>query len=150
MLTKIAPIFAAVATALLQGTRFLEFWGVNPNLILVFLTLFAFFTENLFIYAASTVLGAIFLKTSPLFEVTPIAVFACAAFIWIWKKYSPWNTHLALAGGLVAANLIFYAIVDYSFIFNEPVFLMKEIFYNLAILIFVWLAANYFQYGPAR
>jgi|GEM_PF-1652819 len=148
--SKFFPIVIIVLVALAQQARLFDFWGVNPNLTLLALTIFAFMALSPGVFFSCAILGAIFLKTAPGFESGSAAILALAGIIWIFGRTNPWHPHFAVLFGTVLATTVFYLIVDFGFITERTYLFGQELVYNLIITIIVWFSIHYFNYETAR
>jgi Na+-translocating ferredoxin:NAD+ oxidoreductase RnfD subunit len=144
------PVILAILAALAQELRLFEFWGLNPNLIIITLGLLAFTMDNLTEFFAAVLAGVIFSKTAPFWEIAPLAIFIAASIFWISKKASPWNIHIEFLISLFVATTIFYVVVDRAFILERTELFFGELAYNVSIGAFAWLTLNYFNNEISR
>jgi hypothetical protein len=107
--------------ALLQNTNLLIFYGIKPNLVLVFLIALSFFITDIFIYLYFVLVGVIFLG----FEQLAIALPAILSFA-VGRRlhWQPFFNNLLLVS---AGTIVFYLLVGWSSV------VLGEIIYNLVV-----------------
>ncbi len=136
--------------ALFQGTALLTIAGVKPNIVLVFLVALAFAASNFTIYFFFVLGGIFFLRFSPAFEVSLLALGAICLFVFIIKERLPWQEFVNCLICIAFATITFYLFLDTSFIGREPLTVLAEVAYNMAIgtaaFSFVRWALGYHKY----
>ncbi len=118
---------------LLQGTSLLTIAGVKPNVTLVILLVLAFVTSNFPIYFFFVLGGIIFIRFSPLFDPSLLAIAAIAFCAFLLKKWLPWHQSINSIVFSASGTVIFYLLGDAAFIGREPFTILGEAAYNTVI-----------------
>ncbi len=146
---NIVLIIVILLLAFLERTRFLAIGGINPNLIIAGLAVSAFFAAPFLSYVLMSAVGALVMKSVPVFEYAPIAILVAAVFFWIVRLASPWRASISILAATIAGTAFFYAIVDYRFLLNRQYLFAFELVYNVIFAITLYLISAYI-YGEER
>ncbi|MBI2010788.1 MAG: hypothetical protein HYS89_00930 [Candidatus Colwellbacteria bacterium] len=133
-------IFVALA-GLIQNTNLLVFEGVKPNLVLVLLLTLGFFYRNWFRRIIFILVGAFFLKFSPVIEVEDLFFITAVSAGLFFLDYLPWRKTISFTTVLVLATLILNLRAFSLFRFSVEL-LMNLGFAALFLLIFKWTHAK--------
>lgn len=126
--------FLVSLAVIIQSSHFLDFWGVNPNLILLFvflpLILEKEFSRALILIFITLVLTVVFLPYWP----KEILILAGLAFGGLFlRKFLTGQEFLDFCIFIVGSTLIFYLIANFHFLLNYPLTVIAEIFYNFIL-----------------
>ncbi|MCL5017555.1 MAG: hypothetical protein M1155_02765 [Patescibacteria group bacterium] len=135
----ITDLFLVVFFGLIQSLPLISFYGVKPDLLLSLLVVFLFFTENFWQYFILVLAGSIALKysTTATFEVIVFVIIMTSAFY--LKKYFSTHEFLAILGVTMILSVLFYGIINYTFIVNDIYRFVLEIIYNILASVIFWL-----------
>lgn len=126
----IIPAISMLAFAILTQSRLLQISGVNPNLVLAALAAFAIFLPNFLLNLSLAVLGALLLKSIPVFEFSSLGLIAAACVAWALARVSPWRPTVGAAIIAIVGTLVFYGVGNYQFIISAPAIFLEEAAYN--------------------
>lgn len=111
----------------------IDFWGIKPNLILIVLIVFGFFTENFIFFLILTLLGSIGIKFMPGLGLDAVAIAVVALCAFIVKSR-------AVSGGLLGVTILLalgtfgtYLIVSPGFFYNHFLVVLIEAVYNVVL-----------------
>lgn len=122
-------------------------FGVKPNLALATVIAAAFFISDIWEGVLLTAIAALILKFSPGFNNEILIFFLIAVVAIIIKKYLPWRSIINLFFLIIAATLLFYVFSAPELIIS--VLFLKEIIYNTAIALLIFIALNKILHNPA-
>lgn len=141
----IALIFTAVA-GFLQNTNLVNLGDIKPNLTLVVLIALSFFMTNFFYYLILVLVAGIFLKFEAVFELNNLAfTLILFAVYWLERKLPgrPFLNNVLL---IAVSTLVFYALVDFTFLNSYPLTVFKEMVYNIILGILVFFISRRFLF----
>jgi hypothetical protein len=138
-------IFLISLAVIVQNSRLLDFWGINPNLILIFFFLPLILEKE--------------------FPKTLVFVFIILAFTVIFLPF--WTKEILILGGLAIIGLFlrkfltgrefwdfliliflgtlgFYLINNFSYFFQNPLILISELIYNMFLGSLLFFIFGYF------
>lgn len=138
--------FLVFSAAIIQTNHILEFWGVNPNLILLFVFLSLIlekeFSRVLLLIFTTLVLTLIFLPYWP----KEILILAGLALLGLFlRKFLTGRELWDFVILILLGSLGFYLINNFSYCFREPLTLIIELFYNIALGILLILILNFLR-----
>lgn len=146
VLIKILLWFFLVSSAvIIQSNHFLNFLGVNPNLILLFvflpLILEKEFSRVLLLISITLILILIFLPYWP----KEILILAGLAILGLFlRKFLTGNELLDFIILIFLGSLGFYLINSFSYCFQEPLILIAELIYNIFLGSLLFFIFRYF------
>lgn len=114
----------------LQSTEVLSLFHVKPNAVLVLLITASFFITRFFPYLLAVFFGILALRTTTLFDVAlGIIAFSAIVSYFVGGRLPgrPAANNILL---ILVGTLLFYAVVDSSFILAHPMVLLAELLYN--------------------
>lgn len=130
-----------LAAAFLQGLPIVIF-GLKLNLVLPLLLAAAFLLKD-FLSLAILILAAIlFLRFQPIFFWPSAAVGLIALATFAARGYLPWQDLINLPLLLLAATVIFYAMVDWQYLTSSYYLVFLEAVYNTIIGSTVFVVLN--------
>lgn len=141
-------VFLAV---IVQNSHILEFWGVNPNLILLFvflpLILEKEFPRALILIFITLVLALVFLPYWP----KEILILAGLALLALFLRkfltgHELWDFLILIFLG----TLGFYLINNFYYCFWEPFTIFAELVYNVILGIFLFFISRQFFYEKEK
>lgn len=116
--------------AFLQSVSWLSLAGVKINLVLVILLAQAFLIDDWKEYLLLVLVSVLFLRTEKLdWAMMILAGITISAYL--MKKILPWQSLVSYLIFVLSATFIFYGLMDWRFIKDNPNLFLKELFYNL-------------------
>lgn len=136
-------ILFMLAAALIQSTDLINFYGVKPNLVLVIVAVFLFFTDNFFEYLIISLSGIAALKFVSALEKESVVLFILLAVAYIFKKYLLHKSLIHILLLITFLTALFYFLIDFNFIILNPLIFILELVYNNFIGLALYLSANF-------
>ncbi|TSC95491.1 MAG: hypothetical protein Athens071426_546 [Parcubacteria group bacterium Athens0714_26] len=136
-------ILLVLAAALIQSTDLINFYGVKPNLVLVMVAVFLFFTDNFWEYLVISLGGIAALKFVSAFEKESLVLFILLAAAYIFKKYLLHKSFIHILLLITFLTTLFYLLINFNFIILNPLIFILELVYNNFIGLAIYLSANF-------
>lgn len=139
-----ALVVVVAAAALMQRST-LSIAGIAPNLLLVSLIIFSFFSENAVFYAALVFVGVLFGRASPAvfdpFAFTTAGL--CLGVFWLQQRMV-WPG-LISAGTITAiATVLTYIVLSPAFLWQHSGILLAELLYNVVLGLVLFEVIQFF------
>lgn len=143
----LAWIFFIVLAFILQANHFLSLKGINPNLILlvVFLAIFLEkrFSRFLVLIFIIILLSAVFLP----YWIKEISILSgLGLIIFLFKKFLTGNNFFDFLIVILLGNLGFYLITNPRYFIADPVAIIMELLYNIALGFLIIFGVKSFSY----
>lgn len=145
----VLPITIGALLSLCASARIFELWGVNPNLPLAALAVFAALAPGFVNYAFLFLSAAIFIQPLSVRETTAFA--AVAGAFYILRVVAPWRSFARCMLSIVIGTLGFYAFADAQFLIGMPPALFIELGYNLLLGVVLYAGTRVYYralFGP--
>jgi len=135
-------------TGLLQYTDLFSWFGVKPNYTLATLIVLAFFLEEWFIYLGLVLFAAILLNFRVVFDAAIGVFMLVCIFMFAFRRFFPAIRFVNSLVAVLFGTILFYGIIDYQFLLENPFTIFIELVYNIGVGIVTYaLAAKFFGYA---
>jgi len=128
----IAVIFVLIA-GVFQNTSLLQVAGIKPNISLAILITLAFFLDTLLPYLVLVLLTGILLRFEPGFELANLIFTAVVLLFFFLERRLPGQPFLNNLILIAAGTLLFYSLLDWRFLYAEPLTVLGEMLYNIIL-----------------
>ena len=129
-------VLLVVVFAFLQGEDII-FFKVKPNLVLAALVAFSFLIPDFISYLLLVLIGITVLKFQPGFSLDTLFLGIITTLHWFLMKFMSGRESVNLLIAVTMVTLVFYLVLQPSFIYQQPIILITEIFYNIAVAFFL-------------
>src|SRR3989344_419225 len=138
----IGIILLVVVAAFLQGANFYIF-GVKPNWVLAVFVALAFAADFWF-YLLLDFVALIILRFQPAFSWELGALAIIIFLVFLAARHSLWKESVNFLVLIFAAPILFYLLVNPTFLYLQPGVFLLELFYNLLLgLTVFFILENY-------
>jgi hypothetical protein len=127
----ISQIALIVLVAILQNTRWLSLGGININLVLILVVALAFIVRHWSEYFLLVILAAIFLKSENFWDWSSGIFIITSFLVYLGRKFSPWRSLVSYPLLALLATVTFYLALDWRFVKEDYLILLRELVYNL-------------------
>ncbi len=131
-----------VLGGILQASGIAAVSGVRPNVLLVVLTVLAFFFWDWVMYAGILSIVIVFAKSEVGFEAPYLALILISGAVFLLKQRLPGNQFSNTTFAIGVGTVLTYAVADPAFLTNDPITILIEVFYNMLVGIVVYLVAE--------
>jgi len=128
----VAVIFVLIA-GVLENTSLLQVAGIKPNISLAILITLSFFISALVPYLALVLLTGILLRFEPGFEFTSLIFTGMVILFFFLHRRLPGQPFLNNLILIASGTLIFYSLLDWRFVYAEPLTVSGEMLYNIIL-----------------
>ena len=136
--------FAAILLgAALMHSGALRISGVAPNLVLVALVVFSFFSENILFFVVLTLFAGILVRATPaVFDPLATITTMLALLVFLLERRIVWPGLLGTAAMVGLTTLLTYLIIAPGFLLQHPGLIAAELLYNVGIGLVLFEAVN--------
>ena len=129
----IAFVTILIAAALMHS-GLTRVFGIAPNLVLVSLVVFSFFSDNILFFALLTILGSILVRATPaIFDPLATVTTVLALLVFIFERRMVWPGSVGTAIMVGITTVLTYAFINLSFLASHFGLVLAELVYNVVI-----------------
>ena len=137
--------FAAILLgAALMHSGALRISGVAPNLVLVALVVFSFFSENILFFVVLTLFAGVLVRATPtVFDPLATVTTVLALLVFLLERRVVWPGLLGTAIMVGLTTLLTYLAIDPGFLWQHFGLVTAELLYNIAIGLVLFELVNW-------
>lgn len=146
----IYALLAILVAATLQSGEMFVVFGVKPNLVLVLLAVFVFFTPRFFPYALLAVFACTVLRFAPGLNWDVTAFLMVSLFFYYIRDRFFSSGLFGVLVFVFFGTILFYLLLSPSFMYHEGVVVAKELIYNLLLALGLFSLTTYIYEKKGR
>ncbi len=123
-------LLLVVLAGLIQNTGLFLVFGVKPDLLLAVLVAASFFLESFWAHLLLLALSVLLLRFESGFRPELLVFAFLAASVFLVSRRLPWRRSVSNFILIVAGVVIFYALADTAYLFNNIISVAAEIIYT--------------------
>lgn len=115
---------------LIQNTGFFSVFGIKPNLMLAVLVAASFFAESFLIFLFLVAESLLFLRFGSGFQLELLVWTFLMSVVYFVGRVLPWRRSVNNLVLISVVTILFYLIVEFSYLAVAPLAVLGEIFYT--------------------